>query len=363
MNFFKKTLLSTSVVLSVQSFFYQGSLSAMDVVEEITIPSTLSAESQGSLQYFNSVLKTTGNKLFNIRPNTQELGEWDALFEEKEKLYTSFNDAIVAKFQPNIEKRSIGNVPVLDVKPKNWKENGKVIVYVHGGGFTTASAESQKIGAVPLADMTGTRVITIDYTRAPHAKSNVILDQVVSVFKGLKDEKYTMDDIAAYGDSAGANLVAASTLKMRDEEIGMPVVVALWSPWIDLTGSGDTYKTLERQDPCLSAEALRKCALAYAPQDEHTNPLVSPLFGDFTKGFSPTLIQCGTKDMLLSDAIRLHRKLKSAGQKVKLDIQEGMWHVSQAFDSGLPESIDALKTTASFMKRHLFKDRREEEVY
>jgi monoterpene epsilon-lactone hydrolase len=350
MKYINRFFLTTAVVLSSQSFLYQETLFA----GKISIPSTLSQESQGTLKFFDSFIEENNKKLFDGVPAPDDLSGWEQFVQEREKGMISFNAAVVEKFRPTFQAENIGDTPILDIKPRAWVDNGKVVVYLHGGGFTTNTAENQKIGCVPLADKSGLRVISVDYTRAPFAKHDKILDQVVSVFKGLKESGYRMEDIVTYGDSSGANLATAATLKMRDEGIGLPAAIVLWSPWLDLTGSGDTFKTMEEQDPILSADTLRKCALAYAPLEEHTNSLVSPLFGDFTKGFPPTLIQFGTKEMLASDSTRLYTKLVKAGQIAELYVQEGMWHGSHAFSEELPESQEALQMTADFMKKHLF---------
>jgi acetyl esterase/lipase len=319
----------------------------------ISVPSSLSESAQKALQFYNLVRQSTGNKMFDGLPEANDLEGWKQRFEDNEKGLVSFNEKVVERFEPTIQATMICDVPVLDIKPKGWEKSNKIAVYVHGGGFTMSSAEVQKFGAVPLADMSGLRVISVDYKHAPFASHKEILNQVVSVFKGLKDMGISLKDVVAYGDSSGANLVAAATLKMRDEQIGVPAAVIFWSGWMDLTLSGDTCSTLEAQDPILSIDSLRKCALAYAPQQEHTNPLVSPLFGDFTKGFPPTLIQVGTKEMLASDSIRLFTKLKAARQDVEFDMQEGVWHAIPVFTWELPEGTEALKITTAFIRKHL----------
>lgn len=318
-----------------------------------SIPSSLSESARKELQFYNSVRQSTGNKMFDGLPEANDFEGWKQRFERNERDLVSFNEKVMARFEPTIQSIIIGNVPVLDIKPKGWEKSKKMAVYVHGGGFTMSSAETQKFGAVPLADMSGLRVISVDYKHAPFASHKEILNQVVSVFKGLKDIGISLNDTIAYGDSAGANLVAAAMLKMRDEGIGMAAAIIFWSGWMDLTLSGDTCSTLEAQDPILSIDSLRRCALAYAPQQEHTNPLVSPLFGDFTKGFPPTLIQVGTKELLASDSVRLFKKLKAAGQEVEIDLQEGVWHAIPVFCWELPEGTEALKITTAFIKKYL----------
>jgi monoterpene epsilon-lactone hydrolase len=177
---------------------------------------------------------------------------------------------------------------------------------------------------------------------------------VVSVIQALKDQGYSLDDIAMYGDSAGGGLVAGSVLKMRDEGIGMPAALVLWSPWTDVTGIGDTYFTLRNADPFLDVELDRNSADAYANPSDQKNPYVSPVYGNFSNGFPPTLIQGGTKEMLLSDFVRLYQALDQAGIPVKLDIYEGMPHEFQIFFfHNTTESNIAISKTSDFLKEYL----------
>ena len=108
------------------------------------------------------------------------------------------------------------------------------------------------------ANATGLRVISVNYTVAPFSKWNQTTDEVISVIQALIDQQgYSLeDDIAMFGDSAGGGLVAGSVLKMRDKGLGMPAAVVLWSPWLDLTGNGDTYFTLKNADPFLSYDSF-----------------------------------------------------------------------------------------------------------
>ena len=100
-----------------------------------------------------------------------------------------------------------------------------------------------------MANSTGLRVISVDYSLAPSSKWNQTIDEVISVIQALKEQGYSLNDIAMYGDSAGGGLVAGSVLKMRDEGLGIPAALVLWSPWVDLTGMGDTFFTLKNAEP------------------------------------------------------------------------------------------------------------------
>jgi len=132
----------------------------------------------------------------------------------------------------------------------------------------------------------------------------------------------------------------------------MPAAVVLWSPWVDLSDEGDLAHTLRDADPTLSYEGLLyESALAYVNGLDLTDSRVSPLHADFSGGFSPALIQAGTKEIFLSTAVRLFQKLEAEGQDATLDVYEGMWHIFQQFP--LPETEVAVGKSAAFINQHL----------
>ena len=141
--------------------------------------------------------------------------------------------------------------------------------------------------------------------------------------------------------------------KMRDLNLPLPSSLVLWSPWLDLAKVGDSHFTLADNDPSLKySNLLENAALAYSPESEFKNPYVSPVYGDFSKKFPPTLIQVGSKEILLSDAIRMYRTLDDHDIETKLDVYEGMWHVWQGYYL-TPESKTAVKNTNRFILKHL----------
>jgi monoterpene epsilon-lactone hydrolase len=250
------------------------------------------------------------------------------------------------------KKRNIAGVPVVEIVSENWHDNGKVLVYVHGGGYVTGAPDFGLGGWV--SGETGLRIISVGYTLAPEAKWNQITDQVVSVLQALRTEGIASKDIAVLGDSAGGGLAAGAVLKMRDEGLGMPGALVLWSPWSDITETGDSYFTLRRADPLLDYNLLlKKAADAYADPKDQKNPYVSPVYGDYSKGFPPTLIQGGTKEIFLSDFVREYRAIDSAGGTAVLDIYEGMPHVFQGIVFGTPEAKQSMEKMKKFLAAYL----------
>ncbi len=292
--------MSTRLILSVFLFGIINQVAAQPAAEPYAnIPDTISPEAQAFLRMMPDP------HLQPAAPDPTEIEQWKALQLAFEAQNLERQKDIVDRLGPDVTKQDLGGVPVLDIKPKNWRNNGKVMVYTHGGAYTLNSAASTLGSSALMANATGLRVISIDYTLAPHAKWQEVTDQVVTVFTELGNQGYAMKDIAIYGDSAGGGLAAGSVLKMRDQGMGMPAAVVLWSPWSDITETGDTYFTMKHAEPSYSYEGvLRPSADAYADPKDQKHPYVSPVYGDYTKGFPPTLIQGGTKEIFLSNFVR-----------------------------------------------------------
>ena len=177
----------------------------------------------------------------------------------------------------------------------------------------------------------------------------------MNAIRALYQEGDSYEEIALYGDSAGGGLAVSSVLKMRDNGIGMPAAVVLWSLVVDLFQRGDTHFTLSQADIYLSGNTLpnKTTSHTYASEKDLKNPYVSPVYGNFSKGFPPTIIQGGTKEFFLSDFVRLYQALDQAKVEVKLDVYEGMPHVFQSLFINTTESDIALSKMNDFLRMHL----------
>lgn len=314
----------------------------------LNIPETVSQEAKA----FLGTLKDPA--LAPPFPEPSDLEAWKKLRAFLETDAKAQSDLIVKRYAPDVTERSLAGVPVLDVRPKGWKDNGRVVVYTHGGAHTLYSAPSTLGRAAIFADDTGLRVISIDYTVAPAAKFQQITREVIAAIEALLKEGHRPEDLLIYGDSSGGGLAASAILKMRDQGFGLPAAAVLVSPWVDLTRTGDTEFTLAHAEPnYLYDKHSIKAAGAYADPKDQKHPYASPIYGDFSKGFPPTLIQGGTKEILLSGFIRLYQALDTAGQTVKLDLYEGMPHNFASRIPEAPESKLARGKIRDFVRRHL----------
>jgi acetyl esterase/lipase len=289
-------------------------------------------------------------------PAPDDLAGWKRAWQAAEAESEPAVEATRERFRPTVEERKIGGVPVLLVKPRGWKDNGKLLVHLHGGAYTFHSARSRLTSSAPAADATGLLVVSVDYTVAPAGKWRQVTDEVLAVFAGLRDEGREMKDVAIYGESAGGGLAAASVLKMRDRGMPLPAAVVLWSPWADVTDSGDSAVTLKNFDPYYRyPKDLKHAADAYADPAEQKHPHVSPVYGDYSKGFPPTLIQGGTRELFLSHFVRQYRAIDGAGCEAVLDLYDCVPHVFQMRPqlADAPETQAAMRKMTAFLKRHL----------
>lgn len=308
----------------------------------IPLPSTISPEAKAVIEF----LQQAGLKQLKA-PAPDDLAGWKSLHDAQEKALEEPNRAVLAQTGATVTEDRFGGIPVLDIRPRGWTDDGRVIVYVHGGAFTLFSARSMAgLGAL-VAQSAQMRVISIDYTNPPAARWSEVQSQIATVLKAIAPARY-----ALFGDSAGGNLVIRAVLNLQDDGQPMPAAVLLFSPWADLADAGDTAITLAAADPTLSYDGLlANSARAYAGTLDLKDPRVSPVYADFGEGFPPTLIQDGTRTILLSASVRTYRALKAAGADATLDLYEGMWHVFQGAPA--PEAAAALANAGAFLRQRL----------
>ena len=287
-------------------------------------------------------------------PAADDLEGWTRLQAWAEADGTARSAPVLKALQPDVRPLTLDGVPALDLRPAGWSDNGKVLVYIHGGAHVMYSAASMLGRAALAAHETGLRVVSIDYTLAPQQKFDAMSDQTVAALRGLLATGQRLADTAVFGDSSGGGLAAATVLKMRDRGLGMPAAAALVSPWLDVTKAGDTETTLYDADPNqLYEKHTRFAAAAFADPADQTHPYASPVYADFTAGFPPTLIQGGLKEVLLSGFVRFYQGLDAAGVPVKLDLYEGMIHNFPDRIPDAPEAILARRKMRDFLHRHL----------
>lgn len=226
-----------------------------------------------------------------------------------------------------------------------------VILYCHGGGYSTGSCLYGRTLTAKLASTTSMDVLSFDYRLAPEHPYPAALADAIKVWNYLMLLGYGARDIILTGDSAGGNLALALTLKLKADGRLLPRGLVLMSPWTDLTSSGESHRTRADLDPVLDKAYIDRMIAAYMGKADLTrqvleNPYISPLFGDFA-GFPPVYIQVGDNEILLSDSVELHKRLVEANVSVRLDCFDGMWHVFQM--SPFKTAYEAMDKNAEFI--------------
>lgn len=225
-----------------------------------------------------------------------------------------------------------------------------VILYCHGGGYSTGSSLYGRTLTTKLASSTSMDVLSFDYRLAPEYPYPAALEDARKAWNYLMMLGYGARDVILAGDSAGGNLALTLTHSLKEEERLLPRGLVLMSPWTDMTGSGKSYQEKEGIDPVLNAAYLKAAIESYlGPEPARellTDKYVSPLFGDF-EGFPPTYIQVGDEEILKSDSTLLYKKMQRAGVNVKIEIYKGMWHVFQM--SPFKTAYEAMDKNAEFI--------------
>lgn len=221
-----------------------------------------------------------------------------------------------------------------------------VVLYCHGGGYSTGSCVYARTLTGKLASSTSMDVLSFDYRLAPEHPYPAATQDAMRVWDYLMLLGYGARDIILAGDSAGGNLALSLMLRLKAEGRLLPRGVILMSPWTDLTSSGKSHSTRADIDPVLNAAYLQEMVTNYAKGQELTDPYISPLFGDY-EGFPPVYIQVGNNEVLLDDSVMLYKKLLKVNVSVKLDVFKGMWHVFQM--SPFKTAYEAMDKNAEFI--------------
>lgn len=221
-----------------------------------------------------------------------------------------------------------------------------MILYCHGGGYMTGSKEYARTITSKLAESTSMDVLSFNYRLAPENPFPAAVDDVLKIWNYLMLLGYGARDIIVAGDSAGGNLALTLVIQLKQMERLLPRGLILMSPWTDLTSSGKSHIKKAEVDPILSESYLNQAISVYVEDTAKKNPLVSPLFTNFS-GFPPTYIQVGENEILLDDSKRLYDKMAAVNVSVHLDVYPNMWHVFQM--SPFKTAYDAMEKNAEFI--------------
>jgi acetyl esterase/lipase len=229
----------------------------------------------------------------------------------------------------------------------------KAILYFHGGGFRLGSVSSHRELIARIAEISGCRVLAINYRLAPEHRFPAPLEDAIAAYSWMLGQGLSPENIAFAGDSAGGNLVLAVMLSLRERGAPLPAAAVLMSPWTDLAATGESYVSRADADPIHQRPMILALAKNYLGGDgDPRDPMASPLYAELA-GLPPMLIQVGDRETVLGDSVMFAEKARAAGIDVELQVWDGMIHVFQMFGAELPEARRAIDSIAKFINRHL----------
>ena len=279
-------------------------------------------------------------------PDPKDIAAWRQLVARLDDAVASSLNALTNSVQATVEDVRIAGVLCFTARPTTVRARGedKVCLDLHGGGLYQGGGALARALTGLFADVRRIRTIGVDYRMPPDHPYPGGLDDCVAVYRALLDHTDPKNVIVS-GASAGGNLATAMILRARDEGLPQPSGVLLTSPEVDLTESGDTFSTLDGIDVLGSLLPVNRL---YAAGHDLTDPLLSPLFGDFTAGFPPTYLQSGTRDLYLSNTVRMHRALRNAGVRVECFVFEARPHLG--FGGRAPEDLETIQEADRFIE-------------
>ena len=243
------------------------------------------------------------------------------------------------------EEFSIGTMPAAWTRLKAPHGDRRVILYCHGGGYTSGNLGYSRVLSSKLAHVTGYDVLSFEYRLAPEHPYPAAVEDAMRAWDYLMYQGYGAENVTVAGDSAGGNLALVLCRRLKAAGRRMPRALLLMSPWTDMTMSGASYRERVESDPMLTPEYIEAVRRAYAGDRDLHDPDLSPLLGDLGN-FPPTLIQVGDHEILYSDSASLAAALRAAHVPCRLEVSEGMWHVFQMFPI---RKATAATQTASFV--------------
>ena len=244
------------------------------------------------------------------------------------------------------EPFELGGMPAAWMRLEREHKRRRVILYCHGGGYTSGGLGFSKVLASKLCRATGLDVLAFDYRLAPEHPYPAAIEDGQAAWDYLMRHGFGARDVILAGDSAGGNLALVLCLGLKDEGRLLPGALLLMSPWTDMTMTGESLSERADIDPVLTPEYMRAVREAYAGGLDPAQPCLTPLNGDFA-GFPPTLIQVGTHELIYSDAERLAGRMKAAGAECRLEVWENMWHDFQMYPS--KTAANAMQNMAYFL--------------
>jgi len=248
-----------------------------------------------------------------------------------------------------LEPVDLGGVPgEFSLAPGS--DASRVLLFFHGGGYCSGSIASHRRMVTEAGRAARMRTLAVGYRLAPEHPFPAAHEDALKAWRYLRATGIATEHISVGGDSAGGNLTICLINRLRAAGEAVPACAWLASPWTDLTMSGGSLVTKDAVDPLIHKPYLEELAAAYAGAADRRDPLISPLFADL-KNFPPVLIQVGSAETLLDDAVRFARAAGLAGVAVTLEVWPHMIHAWPMWNAKLADGRRALEQAGAFMQR------------
>jgi acetyl esterase/lipase len=306
----------------------------------IPVPTTVSPEAR-------KLMATPYGMPCPPRPTT--VAEWRSYIAGLEILMQRLEAQALARDPMNAERTTLAGVKIINLEPSGIpaRNQAKMLINMHGGAFIVGA--NNALEALPIAAAARMRTTVVDYRMPPDQPFPAAIEDGVAVYRALLD-RFDPGNIGIFGASAGGNLTCAMVLKLRDLGLPLPAALVISTPGADLAELGDSWQTNYGLDRVLT-DSVTATDL-YANGHDLRDPLLSPVYADYAKPFPPSLLLTGTRDMLLSSTVRLHRAMRRCGVEADLHVFEGMWH-GLPISLDLPEHIEYRELVARFFENRL----------
>ncbi len=270
--------------------------------------------------------------------------------EKYRKVLDTSGNALKTDTEPGFKTFYINHIPGAWIYPENIRKDN-VMLYLHGGGFIAGSIKSHKNLAAGIAKASRVSALIIEYRLAPEHPFPAGLNDSLTAYEWLLNHGFPSDKICLGGDSAGGGLALSLLLKIKEKKLPMPCAAVLISPWTDLACKNPSHREHQNKDPMLNQHMLFHASRLYTGGKNLDHYLVSPANGNFD-GLCPLLVQAGSLEVLMDDAVHLSEKAKNAGVKVTLEIWPDMFHVWHFFSRFLVQGREAVAEIGKFIQSH-----------
>ncbi len=317
------------------------------------VPARLIPVPQSVSPQMRAVIAQPHDPAFSHAPDTTE--GWKAKVAAASRKVEAVLPELRERFGVTVEPTEVGGVKAFNVTPAAVPEanRDRLLINLHGSVRVLFPGESGTREGILMAGFAGYRVLSVDYRMPPDHPFPAALDDSVAVYRALL-ETHEPGKIGIFGTSAGGSLTCTTLLRAKMEGLPMPGAISLGTPTVDLTDEGDSYYINEHIDNAIATRDgfIRASVALYADGRDLTDSLLSPIYGDVS-GFPLTILTSGTRDLYLSNTVRMHRKLRAAGIEADLQIWEGQSHAQYQADVTAPETKEYHDEIARFFDLHM----------